>query len=59
MVTQTDQPTPALGIPVKLSETPGAVHTAPAAFGENTDQILGNLGYDKAEIKALREKGVV
>ncbi len=59
MVTQTDQPTPALGVPVKLSETPGAVRTAPAAFGENTDQILAELGYGKAEIKALREKGVV
>ncbi len=59
MVTQTDQPTPALGVPVKLSETPGSVRTAPAAFGENTDQILGELGYDKAKIKSLREKGVV
>ena len=59
MVTQTDQRTPALGVPVKLSQTPGSVRTAPAAFGENTDQILKELGYDKAEIKSLREKGVV
>ena len=59
MVTQRDQPTPALGVPVKLSETPGAVRTAPSAFGENTDRILAELGYDEAEIKALREKGVV
>jgi crotonobetainyl-CoA:carnitine CoA-transferase CaiB-like acyl-CoA transferase len=59
MVTQTDQPTPALGVPVKLSETPGSVRTAPAAFGENTDRILAELGYDETEIRALREKGVV
>ncbi len=59
MVAQSDQPTPALGVPVKLSETPGAVRTAPVAFGENTDRILRDLGYDEAEIKALREKGVV
>jgi crotonobetainyl-CoA:carnitine CoA-transferase CaiB-like acyl-CoA transferase len=59
MVAQTDQPTPALGVPVKLSQTQGAVHTAPAAFGEDTDRILGELGYDEAEIQALREKGVV
>jgi crotonobetainyl-CoA:carnitine CoA-transferase CaiB-like acyl-CoA transferase len=59
MVTQPDQPTPALGIPVRLSETPGSVRTAPAAFGENTDDILAELGYEEAEIEALREKGVV
>ena len=59
MVTQRDQPTPALGVPVKLSETPGAVRTAPSAFGENTDRILAELGYGEAAIKALREKGVV
>jgi crotonobetainyl-CoA:carnitine CoA-transferase CaiB-like acyl-CoA transferase len=59
MVTQTDQPTPALGVPVKLSATPGAVRKAPAAFGEDTDRILGELGYGDAEIRALRGKGVV
>ncbi len=59
MVTQTDQPTPALGVPVKLSGTPGSVRTAPSAFGENTDQILAELGYDEKQINALREKGVV
>ena len=59
MVTQTNQPTPALGVPVKLSQTPGSVRTAPAAFGADTDRILGELGYDEAEIKTLREKKVV
>ena len=59
MVRPSDQPTPDLGVPVKLSETPGAVRTAPAAFGEDTDRILSELGYDEAEIMALREKKVV
>jgi crotonobetainyl-CoA:carnitine CoA-transferase CaiB-like acyl-CoA transferase len=59
MVTHRNQPTPALGVPVKLSQTPGAVRTAPPSFGENTEEILGKLGFDEAEIRALREKGVV
>jgi crotonobetainyl-CoA:carnitine CoA-transferase CaiB-like acyl-CoA transferase len=59
MVSSTGRTTPVLGVPVKLSETPGAVRTAPAAFGENTDQILGELGFSGAEIKALRGNGVV
>jgi crotonobetainyl-CoA:carnitine CoA-transferase CaiB-like acyl-CoA transferase len=44
---------------VKLNKTPGSVRTAPSTFGENTDRILGDLGFGEAEIKALREKGVV
>jgi crotonobetainyl-CoA:carnitine CoA-transferase CaiB-like acyl-CoA transferase len=59
MVAPAGQAPPALGVPVKLSHTPGAVRTAPAAFGENTDQILNELGYGEAEIKVLRGKGVI
>jgi crotonobetainyl-CoA:carnitine CoA-transferase CaiB-like acyl-CoA transferase len=59
MVTPTDQRTPALGVPVKLSQTPGSLRTPPVAFGENTDQILKELGYSEAEIRTLREKKVV
>ena len=59
MVSATNQTTPDLGVPVKLSETPGSLRTAPAAFGENTDRILEELGYSESEIKELREKGVV
>jgi crotonobetainyl-CoA:carnitine CoA-transferase CaiB-like acyl-CoA transferase len=59
MVSPTNRETPALGVPVKLNKTPGSVRTAPSTFGENTDRILGDLGFGEAEIKALREKGVV
>ena len=30
----------ALGVPIKLSDTPGAVRTAPPTLGQHTDQIL-------------------
>ena len=48
-----------LGIPIKLSETPGSIRTAPVEFGESTRKILGELGYTEGEIEYLFEKGAV
>jgi crotonobetainyl-CoA:carnitine CoA-transferase CaiB-like acyl-CoA transferase len=49
-----------LGVPIKLSDTPGAVRTAPPTLGEHTDWILRNdVGLDDHEIADLRRKGVV
>ena len=45
--------------PVKLHGTPGTVRTRPPTLGEHTDEVLTGLGYSKAEIAALREKGAV
>jgi formyl-CoA transferase len=49
----------ALGIPVKLSDTPGAVDRPAPLVGEHTDALLAELGYGAAERRALRERGVV
>jgi crotonobetainyl-CoA:carnitine CoA-transferase CaiB-like acyl-CoA transferase len=59
MLADKDREAPALGVPVKLGQAPGSVRTPPAAFGEHTDQILEELGYSRAEIGGLREKGIV
>jgi len=48
-----------LGVPVKLSDTPGSIRTAPVGFGESTAAILGEIGYTPEEIQALAEKGVI
>ena len=48
-----------LGIPIKLSETPGSVESPPPAFGEHTDQVLSSLGYDADAIARLRRSGDV
>ena len=47
-----------LGVPVKLSETPGTVRTPPVDFGESTVSILQELGYTKDQINAFADKGV-
>ena len=47
-----------LGVPMKLSDTPGAVRTPPPVLGEHTDKVLsGDLGMDRAQINAMRETG--
>ena len=48
-----------LGLPVKLSETPGDVFRVPPLLGEQNDEILHEIGIDAAEIERLRGTGVV
>lgn len=48
-----------VGIPVKLTDTPGAARTAPRPFGADTDGILARHGYSDAEIAAMRASGVL
>jgi formyl-CoA transferase len=49
----------ALGVPVKLSDTPGAVERAAPLLGEHTAEILKELCYSESEERALRAKGVI
>ncbi len=46
------------GLPVKLSQTPGAIARPPLA-GEHTNQVLASHGLDAAEIAQLRASGVI
>jgi crotonobetainyl-CoA:carnitine CoA-transferase CaiB-like acyl-CoA transferase len=48
-----------IGVPVKLSETPGSVRTPPLEFGESTAAILQEIGYSKDDVKRLADKKVV
>jgi crotonobetainyl-CoA:carnitine CoA-transferase CaiB-like acyl-CoA transferase len=49
-----------LGVPVKLSETPGQVRLPPPRLGEHTQQILEHdLGLDAAAIRALADAGAI
>jgi crotonobetainyl-CoA:carnitine CoA-transferase CaiB-like acyl-CoA transferase len=63
MVVELEQPgagpVPQLGVPVKLSRTPGAATGPGPALGEHTDEVLAALGYAPADVEALKESGAV
>ncbi len=48
-----------LGVPIKMSRTPGEIRTPPVKFGESTMTVLGDLGFSESEIKGFAEKGVI
>jgi crotonobetainyl-CoA:carnitine CoA-transferase CaiB-like acyl-CoA transferase len=48
-----------LGVPIKLSETPGSVRTAPPVLGQHTAQVLSELGIAAGAIEDLRRRNVV
>jgi len=47
------------GFPVKLSKTPCRIGRPAPDLGADTDAVLGEAGYSKAEIARLREAGIV
>ncbi len=47
------------GLPVKLSQSPGAIQRRPPLHGEHSDEILAELGVDDAERAALRDAGAL
>jgi alpha-methylacyl-CoA racemase len=64
MVVELDQPgaerpVRLLGVPVKMSRTPGAPAGPGPALGEATDEVLAALGYSEQEVAALKESGAV
>jgi crotonobetainyl-CoA:carnitine CoA-transferase CaiB-like acyl-CoA transferase len=65
LVTELDQPgaeapVRLLGVPVKLSRTPGDANRAPGpVLGQDTTEVLAELGYSAEEIRALDEAGAV
>jgi crotonobetainyl-CoA:carnitine CoA-transferase CaiB-like acyl-CoA transferase len=64
MVQEIEHPTSGrirlVGIPVKLTESPGAITLPPPLLGQHTAEVLGKLlGYTPDDIEDLRREGVV
>jgi crotonobetainyl-CoA:carnitine CoA-transferase CaiB-like acyl-CoA transferase len=61
MVVELEHPragrTRALGLPVKLSRTPGKVSRPAPLFGEHTREVLADFGFSASEIEALLASG--
>ncbi len=48
-----------IGIPVKLSDTPGEIRTGGPVPGEHSEAILNELGYTLEEVEKLRSCGAI
>jgi crotonobetainyl-CoA:carnitine CoA-transferase CaiB-like acyl-CoA transferase len=61
MVVELEHPiagrTRALGLPIKLSASPGKVTRAAPALGQHTREVLAEFGFSAAEIDALYASG--
>ncbi|WP_142247922.1 CoA transferase [Alkalihalobacterium alkalinitrilicum] len=48
-----------IGIPIKLSDTPGEIYAKAPKLGEHNDEILKELGYSNEKIEKLGNVGVI
>ena len=47
------------GIPIKFSRTPGKIEVGPPTLGQNTSEILSELGYTESEISLLKNDAII
>ncbi len=59
IVSQERGPTQLVGQPVTLSRTDSAIKHPPPTLSQHTDEVLREVGYSAAEIKAFKASGVV
>lgn len=58
MVVEFDNGERGLGIPVKLSRTPGAVRAPAPGLGQHTREVLASLGYTAEHVDSLLDQGI-
>jgi formyl-CoA transferase len=50
---------PMHNVPVRLSETPGAIRRPAPTLGQHNAELLAELGLDAGALKALADDGVI
>jgi crotonobetainyl-CoA:carnitine CoA-transferase CaiB-like acyl-CoA transferase len=48
-----------LGLPIKLSTSPGDVRLPPPLKGQHTEEVLNDLGYNEADIERFRQRQAI
>jgi crotonobetainyl-CoA:carnitine CoA-transferase CaiB-like acyl-CoA transferase len=48
-----------IGIPIKLSETPGEIKNPAPSLGQHTEELLKELGYSEEAVESLRRQKVI
>lgn len=48
-----------IGVPVKLSDTPGSVRTPAPLLGQHSEEVLDQYGYAAADIATFKDAGVL
>ena len=63
MIVETEHPVAgrvkAIGLPIKFSDTPGAVRHAAPVFGQHTREVLREHGFSDSEIDELAAQGAI
>jgi crotonobetainyl-CoA:carnitine CoA-transferase CaiB-like acyl-CoA transferase len=52
-------PVDQVGLPFELGLTPATIRTPPTLLGEQSDEVLAELGYDTSAVAGLRDDGVI
>lgn len=47
------------GLPIKFSESPGAVRLPPPRLGQHTAEVLAEMGYTATQIQTLTQQGTI
>ena len=48
-----------IGIPVKMGSTPGTIRSGAPHIGQDTAEVLTELGFDRAAIDHLEQSGAI
>ncbi|RJQ30773.1 MAG: CoA transferase [Peptococcaceae bacterium] len=48
-----------IGVPIKLSDTPAQIVSAPPDMGEHTEEVLKQFNYSAEEIASFRRDGII